>query len=234
MDYAAFLGLIKARRSIHRFKPDPVPAEYVDKIIEAARWAPSGGNIQPWEFIVVSKPELKNRITQLYQEHMALAYRMELTREPAWRFPPMAKPLKEPLDLAGAPLFIILCGDPRTNAARPLSVELEATSVFDSNLASAFLYMHLAATSLGLGSRWVSPVSNPYLQVQIKHLLGIPDELKVYDMMAVGFAALVPKPRLVRARDEMVHHDRFDRTKFRTPDQIRDFIARLYAWRREA
>jgi len=38
MDYGGLLELIKKRRSIHKFKPDPIPDEYVDKIIEAARW----------------------------------------------------------------------------------------------------------------------------------------------------------------------------------------------------
>ena len=45
MDYESFLELVKKRRSIRRFKPDPVPNEYVGKIIEAARWAPSGFNL---------------------------------------------------------------------------------------------------------------------------------------------------------------------------------------------
>ena len=55
MDYESLLELIKKRRSIRGFKPDPIPDKYVDKIIEAARWAPSGANSQPWEFIVIKK-----------------------------------------------------------------------------------------------------------------------------------------------------------------------------------
>jgi len=57
MDYDGFLELVKKRRSIRLFKPDAVPDEYIDKIIEAARWAPSGANVQPWEFLVIKKPE---------------------------------------------------------------------------------------------------------------------------------------------------------------------------------
>ncbi|MFO7772970.1 MAG: nitroreductase family protein [Dehalococcoidia bacterium] len=60
MDYDSFLELVKKRRSIRRFKPDPVPDEYVDKIIEAVRWAPSGFNLQPWDFVVVNEKELKD------------------------------------------------------------------------------------------------------------------------------------------------------------------------------
>jgi nitroreductase len=64
MDYNSVLELAKNTRSIRRFKPDPVPEKYIDQIIEVARWAPSGFNQQPWDFIVVRKPELKNKIVE--------------------------------------------------------------------------------------------------------------------------------------------------------------------------
>ncbi|MDI9644852.1 MAG: nitroreductase family protein, partial [Candidatus Verstraetearchaeota archaeon] len=47
------LEAIKSRRSVRRYKEDPVPSELVERILDAARWAPTGGNIQPWRFIVV-------------------------------------------------------------------------------------------------------------------------------------------------------------------------------------
>jgi nitroreductase len=53
MDYETVLELVKKRRSIRRFKTDPIPDDYIDKIIEVARQAPSGFNTQPWEFVVV-------------------------------------------------------------------------------------------------------------------------------------------------------------------------------------
>jgi nitroreductase len=48
MNIEQFLELAKKRRSIRRFKPDPVPDEIIQKILEAARWAMSGANGQPW------------------------------------------------------------------------------------------------------------------------------------------------------------------------------------------
>ncbi|MBI4334686.1 MAG: nitroreductase family protein [Chloroflexi bacterium] len=47
MEIDAFLDLVRRRRSIRRFKPDPVPEEYIEKILEAGRWAMSGANGQP-------------------------------------------------------------------------------------------------------------------------------------------------------------------------------------------
>lgn len=221
MDYESFLELVKQRRSCHIFKPDPVPDEYIDKIIEAARWAPSGANTQPWEFVVIRKAETKQRIARFLDEHNALTYKMDLTRDPTRNTTPA------PTDLS-APVLIILCGDPRTIEAYPVyTVYQRGQSNFDSSLASAFLYMHLAATALGLGSRWISATRNYYVQCLTKDLLGIPKELRIYDTMAVGYPDSEPRPRLVRAREEMVHYDSYDKTRFRTDEGVRAFIASL-------
>ncbi len=58
------LEAIKSRRSIRAFKSQNVPAEVVENLIDAARWAPSAGNIQPWDFIIVRKPEIKKRLAE--------------------------------------------------------------------------------------------------------------------------------------------------------------------------
>jgi len=228
VNYESFLGLVQERRSIRSFKPDPVPDDYVDKIIEAARWAPSGANSQPWEFVVVKKPELRDGIVKIYDENRVRAYRLEATREPESRFPSYVQPPQQPPGFAAAPVFIIMCGDPRTKDAYPLStVPSRRQSHFISGLASAFLYMHLAATALGLGSQWVSGTGGPFEQVLIKHMLGIPEKLEIYDMMAVGYPASEPRPRLVRAREELVHCDYYDKAKFRTDEEVRDSILTL-------
>lgn len=227
MDYESLLELVKKRRSIRRFKPEPIPDEYVDRIIEVARWSPSGANSQPWEFIIVKNRELKDSIVKLYEEHRAQAHRMELTREPALRFPRYAQPSSQPPGFAAAPVFIIVCGDPRTQEAYPLTATLETGSTFYSSLASTFLYMTLAATTLGLGAQWVSTIANPYMQSLAKDLLRVPRELEFYDMMAVGYHDSEPGPRLVRTREEIVHHDYYDRAKFRTDEKVTDFILAL-------
>ena len=215
MDYDSLLELVKKRRSIRKFKPEPIPYEYVDKIIEAARWAPSGANSQPWEFIIVKKQELRDKIIELIQEYNNLVDKMDITREPELRF------RFQPAGYARAPVFIILCGDTRTKDAYPLNTTLQwGGSIFNSSLASAFLYMQLAATTLGLGAQWVSAISYPYVQSFTKELLGVPKEMEFYDMMAVGYPDSEPGPRLVRDKEEMVHNDHYDKTRFRTEARV--------------
>jgi nitroreductase len=58
------LEAIRGRRSIRAFKSDDVSPEIVEKLLDAASWAPSAGNIQPWEFIVVRKPEIKRALVE--------------------------------------------------------------------------------------------------------------------------------------------------------------------------
>jgi nitroreductase len=232
MDYDNFLALVKKRRSTRRFKSETVPDEYVDKIIGAACWAPSGANSQPWEFIVIKNEALKSKITEIIKEYRNLTYKMELTREPRLRHVGQGGPSKS-LGYESAPVFIILCGDTRTKEAYPTVALLESgQSVFYSSLANAFLYMQIAVSTLGLGSQWASAISDIYVSCLVKDLLGIPKELEIYDMMALGYPASEPKPRLVRNREEMVHYDGYDRSKFRTQEQVNDFIADLRKSRR--
>ncbi|MFC2071187.1 nitroreductase family protein [Chloroflexota bacterium] len=221
MNYDSLLNLVKQRRSCRRFRSEPIPGEYIDKIIEAARWAPSGANTQPWEFIVIREVEVKQKIARFIEEHGNLTHKMDLTRDPTRTIGP------NPVEL-DAPVLIILCGDPRTIEAYPVyTVYQRGQSNLDSSLASAFLYMHLAATTLGLGSRWISGTRNFYIQCLIKDLLGIPKELEIYDTMAVGYPDSEPRPRLVRAKEEMVHYDLYDKTKFRTDEDVRAYISSL-------
>jgi nitroreductase len=227
MEYQEFLDLVQQRRSIRAFKPDLVADELVDQIIEAARWAPSGTNSQPWEFIVVRDQEMKDRIAGFVTAHARLAHEVELTRPEEMRWPSVARPVADP-GWKDAPVLIVVCGDQRTKQSYPLVTQLvRGDLVFDSSLAGAFLYMALAATSLGLGSQWASAASNPFVMPLIMEALGIPEDLVVYDMMALGHPAFQPKPRPVRARAEMTHRERFDQTRYRTDAQIKDFLVSL-------
>jgi nitroreductase len=56
------LELIKARRSVRRYQKKEVPKELVERLIEAARWAPSGVNIQPWHFVAVTREDLRREV----------------------------------------------------------------------------------------------------------------------------------------------------------------------------
>ena len=227
MDYEGFLKLVRSRRSIRKFTSEPVPDTLVEQVIEAARWAPSGANSQPWEFVVIREQETKDQIASICMKQMELLHGAELTRPPEMRWPSAARPVAKPA-WRNAPVLILVCGDARVNRSFPLMSYLDrGTSHFVSGLASAFLYMSLAAASLGLGSHWVSQVGHAYPSVLIKKLLDIPEDFTLYDMLALGFPAELTKPRVVREREEMTHWERYDRAKYRSEEQIREFLISL-------
>jgi len=65
--------VIEKRRSIRSYKPTPIPNEHLKKILEAARLAPSGKNLQPWRFIIVRNPERKRMLAEAAMNQMFIA-----------------------------------------------------------------------------------------------------------------------------------------------------------------
>lgn len=61
------IKFLLTRRSIRKFKKDPVPLDIVKRILDVARYAPSAGNRQPWIFIVISDPEIKSRLAKVHR-----------------------------------------------------------------------------------------------------------------------------------------------------------------------
>jgi nitroreductase len=230
MDYEGLLDLVKRRRSIRKFKPEPIPDEYVDKIIEVARWAPSGANSQPWEFIVIKNKRLRNKIIDFAIEQTSISYNIERTRDEKLRFFEQGGPPAKEYN-RDAPVCILVCGDTRTKDFYPLIYTLTTgDQIFQSSLASAFLYMTLAATSLGLASKWLTAVATPLVEPLVKDLLGIPKVMALYDMMLVGYPASKPRPRPVRDAQDIVHYERYDKSKFLSEDHLRQRLVKGKAW----
>ena len=234
MTYEDLLDLVKKRRSIRRFKPDPVPEEVIEKIIEVARWAPSGFNMQPWEFVAVNEASLRGRIVEILASYWQQSKEMETTR-PEWQG--RSWKLTGMTDVKGdftqAPVYILLFGDPRTQSGLPMGVQTDRHRrrlIHQSSLANAFLYMHMAAATLGLGSQWVSAVQIPYAACMIKDLLNIPQEMEVYDMMAMGYPAIQPPGKFLRSKDEILHWNKCSDTEFRSEEEVRAFVKKARNW----
>jgi len=233
MKYDDFLDLIRHRRTIRRFKPDPVPDDYVDKIIEAARWAPSGYNMQPWDFVVIKDKKIKDAIVGWVRDYHKLIMKTESARE-AWQQVPRRPSQDAEMDYRNAPVFILVLGDTRTLKGLPTSMRYDAErrqAIHTSSLANAYLYMALAAETLGLATEWTSSVATAYPHCLIKDRLGIPPELEIYDMMALGYPAYrLTSRKLLRDKDKMIHHDRCGAGAFRTEAEVDDFIRRARIW----
>lgn len=218
MEYDSFLELVKKRRTSWVFKPDPIPDELIDKIIDTARYSPSGFNSQPWEFLVIKEQELRDEIGDIFSEHL-----------PSKGVKPG---MKDPLGFKTAPVLIILYGDPRVRPFAPPPVqESDETflSVLTSSLAISCQYIHLAAASLGFATRWVSAINMPPIESKVKGLLGVPEEFITYDMMAVGTTDIIPSEKKMRALSEVIHFGRCDKSEFRTDEEINAYFSKGYS-----
>ncbi len=121
-----FLQLAKDRSSIRRFKDKPVKEEDLNKLLEAGRYAPSGGNCQPWHFYVIKSEKMKKTI---YEE----ACNQDL--------------------LLTAPIFIIVCSDAKRSYQRYGSRGSDFYTPQDNG--AAIQNILLCAQNLGLASCWV-------------------------------------------------------------------------------
>lgn len=227
MDYDSFLELVKTRRSIRRFKPDPVSDEDIKKIIEAARWTMSGANGQPWEFVVVKDPETRLAIARIMRDHHNFSHYFEKSRVPELRHPGAAVERKGLPTFKDAPVIIVIAGDPRTFQATVLGNQFRAFdgSVFHMNMGNAAFLINLAAVTLGLAAAWIS--ISPPSDSRIISLLGIPDYFKIYTIVPIGYPAYHPPPPYRRNQEEITHWERYDKNKFRTDEQMDQFLVAL-------
>jgi nitroreductase len=120
------LDVIRERRSIRSFKSDPLPENALNQILEAARWAPSAGNVQPWEFFVVRSEEQKKGL---------------------------AKAALGQMFLAEAPVVIVVCAVPSRSARRYRERGEKLYCIQDT--AAATQNILLSATAIGLGTCWI-------------------------------------------------------------------------------
>ena len=120
------LEVIKERRSIRSFKEQDVKKEDIEMLIEAARWAPSAGNTQPWEFVIVRRPDLKKELAEA-----ALSQGF----------------------VEDAPIVIVVCANENRSFQ---SYGIRGKTLYCiQDTAAALQNIHLVAHSLGLGTCWI-------------------------------------------------------------------------------
>lgn len=210
------LDVITSRKSIRRYKPDAVPDEMIDKILEAARWAPTGENYQPWRFVVIRDPEIKNSIGRLARvgsgSRMTAWYCLGHMQE---RFKKI-----EDSEKRAEVLRFMYSGEVSEFAKHaPLIIAVIGTLMEGAidvpyDLCAAIENMLLEAHSIGLGACWVhGPVATTRDAKKFKEILGIPTrmgEYKVIAYVAFGWPAEERKhPRPKKPLEDLVYWDKF-------------------------
>ncbi|MCJ7595315.1 MAG: nitroreductase family protein [Desulfobacterales bacterium] len=237
MQIDEFMQLVRNRRCIRNFKPDPVPDELINKILETARWAMSGGNAQPWEFIVIKDPEQKKKIGDLYEEYWKTIYTYETARAEKLRHQGFTTLPTGTPGFCNAPVIVAVCADPRTLFSTVLIAymcdgEGGPKGTFLKNVANATFLLQLATAACGLASQWVS-TDRSWMQ-GLKEVLDVPDPLEVHTLVPIGYPAYKKPAPFRRKLKEIVHYEKYDRSKYRTDEDILKFVQTIRETSRQA
>ncbi len=227
-----FVQLAQKRRSVRKFKTDPIPDGVVEKILEAAHWAQSGANAQPWEFIVLRNRDTINKIADVLADFLRnTAWPIEQTRIREARHRNMIDgPREEKPGLKDAPVVIVCCGDPRTSQASVLVSQYlphEGGTGAHSlkNMANATQIIHLAVTAAGLTSQWASVSYG--VERKLKEILGVPDQLIIHTLVPIGYPAYQPGPGVRRPLKDIVHYEKYDQSKARSAEDVYQYLLEL-------
>ena len=192
------IDFLFARRSIRRFKPDPVPEPVLRRILEAAHAAPSAHNTRPWRFVVLRDAALRRMLA----ERMAEAYARDAEADGQPADAVRARNERSIGRIGGAPSAVLVLldeGDLPARAGRGLEGERK---MFIQSAAAAVQNLLLAAHAEGLGACWVcAPLFCPQA---VNTALGLPDSWVAQALILIGYPAEAPAKPDGRALDEVV------------------------------
>ncbi|MBN1271647.1 MAG: nitroreductase family protein [Candidatus Aminicenantes bacterium] len=171
---ASFLELVWKRKSVRRYLPDPVEREQIYTCIEAARLAPSAENVQPWRFVILDDPVIKNNFAK---EVFSGIYSVS-------KF------------ATKAPVLIVILARPDFVANR-LGKQIQGVQYYLIDIGIAGEHIILQAEELGLGTCWIG-----WFHVRkARKFLKIPSKYKIVSLISMGYYNR--KPSRERKRKEM-------------------------------
>ena len=184
-----FQSLIRSRRSIRRYQPEPVPDVVLQRVLEAATWAPSAHNRQPWRFVVLTESSKREQLGRRMGELLRAA-RSEDGDDAADIEGDVARSYNR---IAGAAVAIVVFMtledmDVYPDARRSHAEELMAVQ----GAAMATQNLLVAAHAEGLGACWMcAPL---FCQEEVGAALGVPAHWQAQALITLGYPASKGKP----------------------------------------
>jgi F420 biosynthesis protein FbiB-like protein len=194
-----FRTFLRTRRSIRRFRPDPVPDPVIEDILSTATLAPSAHHRQPWRFVILRDLSIRADLSNA----MARDFEQDLLREglPTEKIQAQVKRSKE--RITSAPAAILLCLDMSEMDSYPDSKRQSAEYIMAvQSVAAAGLQLLLAAHAHGLGGVWACwPL---FAQESIQRALSISSTWEPQAMMFLGYPDTTPALRERKPLHEIV------------------------------
>ncbi len=206
--YELLMKIILGRRSIRKYKKEPIAREEIMCLLESARWAPNGENYQPWKFIVIDDPSIIKELgligarasgRRFLQEFLRGDLEKRLAAIPEEKRQRVMKKMIEGRVsgfVAEAPLCIAVC-----------SVGYEGVdNLMDCSAATQNLL--LAAEALGIGACWViGATKDARDQKKVRELLKVPRGVHVPFIISLGYPDEAPRPRPRKPVEEIAYYN---------------------------
>ena len=205
----AVYKVIYNRRDVRSFLPTPIPEDQIHNILKAAHHAPSVGFMQPWNFIIVSSDETKEKLAWAAdKERRALAIHYEDEGEKETKFLGLKiQGIKE------APITICVTCDPTRGGSHVLG----RNSIPETDMLStacAIQNMWLAACAEGLAMGWVSF----YKKNDVRDILNIPPHVEPIALLSIGYTDNYPTAPILetanwekrRSLDDLIFTDQWN------------------------
>lgn len=191
------LDTLKSRRTIRKFKPTPVPQDHLMKILDAARFAPTAGNQQPWLFLVVrdrAKLDSLKEASLSWAIEAAAKRRSLSSEELAAVRESLAKTLE---DVLSAPVYVAVLTDSKSS--------YPDYNLYDGSLAAGVLM--IAARALGYGTGFFTSY---FPEARMKEFFRIPDRYNLICFTPIGIPEAWPQSPAKKALAEIVVFDKFE------------------------
>ena len=193
---ADFFDVVRSQRACRSFSREPVPEDSLLQVLQAATFAPSAENRQPWVFVVVRDDERRAAIAELSRRAWEGGGR-------EYAVPRLSRELLADVDsgvaagFAAAPVMVVVCGDTR----------LANRHVLEASVFPAVQNLLLAATALGLGSALTTlPLT---FRAELAEVLGLPDELRPMAAVPLGYPARPLGPPRRQPVSAKAHRERY-------------------------
>lgn len=168
---ADFFDVVRRQRGIAHFQETPIPEEALTRILEAATRAPSGSNRQPWRFIVITDPKVKQGLGELYLEGQRRSRGSDL---PA---PPADEPPRFSHAMGALPVVVAACVEKWPITGQEI---YRGASIYP-----AVQNLMLAAAAVGVGSRLTTIWQHCYQEVA--DLLSVPEDWEIMALIPMGY-----------------------------------------------
>ena len=212
-DAETFYSLLSTTRSIRRISDSPVPDDVLERVLQAAVWAPSGGNRQPWRVIVVRDKESKQALSDLYVDEWATYVEYNLAKVPD-QSPETLERVRRQFDTGGAlaagladvPVVCVFVHDPSMLYVTDADLGRHPV-VGGASLYPAVQNLLLAARAEGLGGVITTLLCRR--EPEMRTVLSFPDEWAVHAVVPLGYPKGRHGPLRRAPLTEMVHYDRW-------------------------